>query len=322
MEFSTFINSTAVMTTDICANDGNATTVAQCAYRRGSLFNTHAVTGNITDVPLRDLPPDLEWPKLNPSFPKAVKMPMQLAPDTSLSNFTFALVSDARNSSIHQIGIGSNSTFLHHLVDNHLAPGNSFSYMAGSQSPTNPRDGHLIVGGYDKSSVAGTFSKDFPIYGPINQGERGCALHVTIDQLTLTLPGQSDIPMISGSLMGACIEPLDNVFRFPTDKLKQFKDLTSYDPNVVLPKDLLVIEEGLYYPQPFNGTLTFHIQGGPIVIIPSSELSWPVQALAPNGTKVTVPNTNVVNIFHKDAEENTPVLGKVFLSQLLLAVNY
>lgn len=108
---------------------------------------------------------------------------------------------------------------------------------------------------------------------------------------------------------------MDNLFRFPEDTFGHFQDLTGWDNGTSISDDLYVIEPGLYYDLPFNGSLKFSLVGGLKVEVPNSELSWPVRGLDPMGKKVVQNNITVVNVFNTKAPEGTATLGKVFLSQ-------
>lgn len=71
----------------------------------------------------------------------------------------------------------------------------------------NPRDGHLIVGGYNPPSLAGPFTT-FPMNSTITAGTRICDLRIQVDGLTLSRPNRPDVSLISaGTIMPSCIEP-------------------------------------------------------------------------------------------------------------------
>jgi hypothetical protein len=157
------------------------------------------------------LAPDPEWKILNePGFENAAKTVMQFPSGVGLDSALIALVgAEASNSSVGQLGLGNNSVLLKEMHSSGLSPSNGFAYLAGSQSYYSPRNGHLIIGGYDKLST----EKDFVTF-PMNaswNGNRPCPLHVTVSELTLQGPGiqnGQNVPLITpGHSAPACIEP-------------------------------------------------------------------------------------------------------------------
>lgn len=201
LEASTAVNNAVIMTTGICNNDHNST-FDQCVSRRGGLFNTNG-TSDYNIISVNDLPPDPGWA----TFTEAGHTTLQFASDISLPSFPIALPENAANSSVSQLGLANNSVFLHQLVDAGLSPANGFSFLAGSQSVFNPRDGHLIIGGYDRASLSGPFTT-YAMNSTTAAGSHACSLHVEVEALTLIRPNQPDVPLISGStLMSSCIEP-------------------------------------------------------------------------------------------------------------------
>jgi len=83
----------------------------------------------------------------------------------------------------------------------------------------------------------------------------------------------------------------------------------------LIPPDLYVSEEGLYYNTEFNGSLVLSLGGGMEVEIPSYELAGPLRGIDKNGQKAVNDDITVVNIFNGDTRGNTAVLGRRFLSQ-------
>lgn len=94
--------------------------------------------------------------------------------------------------------------------------------------------------------------------------------------------------------------------------------MTGWNENTKLSEDMIVVEPGLYYNSLFNGSLKFSLEGGLSVEIPAEELSWQARGIDTKGARVLDKNTTVVNIFNQTAPESTAILGKAFLSQVLI----
>jgi hypothetical protein len=305
------------MTTAICTNDHNIT-FDQCVSCRGGLFSVSGSNSNTTLV--NNLPPDPGWASFNPpGFTKAVTTTLQFPSDIILPSFPIALPDNAANASVSQLGLANDSVLLTQLVDTGLSPARGFSYLAGSQSVYGARDGHVIFGGFDRASLAGPFTT-YPMNSTVTAGSRDCTLHILVEALTLVRPNQSDLQLLSpGEIMPSCIEPLDYQFRLPENILGQFKTATNWSSETSVAQGIYVVEEGLYYVN-FQGSLTFSLQGGLEVVIPTEELAWPVRGLDSIGKKVLQNNITVVNIFSDSAPEDTASLGKVLLSQARLTL--
>jgi hypothetical protein len=309
------VNNTVVMTKQICVNITSGT-YSQCVSDRGGLFNEQEATSGFTPSQ-EGLAPDPVWDSFNPAFAGSANATVQFPSDISLPSYPIALVDVASNASLSQLGLANDSVFLREVVNAGWSSIPAFSILAGSQSVQQPRDGHLIIGGYDAASLAGPFS-NFTISNTTTAGSRVCSLQVEVDSLILSLPGHSDVELIAdGTPMISCIEPLDNLFRLPGTVIDLFQEHTGLrnDPSLVS-NQLLVVEPGLTFNSSFNGTLRFTLKNGPVVEIPNEELAQQLRGIDQTGKRVLQNNVTVVNIFNETAPEGTAVLGKVFLSQV------
>jgi hypothetical protein len=116
--------------------------------------------------------------------------------------------------------------------------------------------------------------------------------------------------------MNIDIRRYDNLFRLPPNELEGFQRATNWiNDTTMVPPDLYVVEPGLNYNNPFNGSLIFTLQDGLEVEIPAYELAGPLRGIDSNGQRVLNSNVTTVNIFDLKAPQNTATLGKVFLSQ-------
>lgn len=203
---SLVVNNTVVMANNICTSD-NSSMIYQCISRRGGVFNENQTTSDFIISSQADLAPDPVWDSFNPPFAKAANATIQLASDISLPSYPIGLVELAPNSSVSQLGLANDSVFLRELVNAGLTSVPAFGLLAGSQSVQQPRDGHLIVGGYDSASLNGPFV-NYTMSNTTAAGDRVCSLQVEVDELILSRPGQDDFQLVSkGTPMTSCIEP-------------------------------------------------------------------------------------------------------------------
>src|SRR5882724_9776276 len=109
----------------------------------------------------------------------------------------------------------------------------------------------------------------------------------------------------------------DNLFRLPSNELDVFTRATNWvNDTSMVPSNLYIVEPGLNYNTPFNGSLIFTLLDGLEVEIPSYEMAGPLRGIDTNGQRVLSNNITTVNIFDHKAPQDTASLGKVFLSQV------
>lgn len=206
---STVVNNTLVMGAEVCSNDHNGT-LAQCTSRRGGLFDIAAAGSSFVNISLADLAADTGWREIMkplPPFTVAGKTTLQLPADISVP-MSIAVITQGQNHTAGHLGLGLGSVFLRNLVSQGLATAPAFGINAGSQSHSNPRDGSLVLGGYDKASVNGHFINYTMEYPVIQRTEsRICPLQVTIEKLIFRSASGADVELISVSQpTPACIE--------------------------------------------------------------------------------------------------------------------
>ena len=189
------VNNTVVMTKQICVNITSGT-YSQCVSDRGGVFNEQEATAGFTPSQ-EGLAPDPVWDGFNPAFAGSANASVQFPSDVTLPSYPIALADVAPNASLSQLGLANDSVFLREVVNAGWSSIPAFSILAGSQSVQQPRDGHLMIGGYDAASLAGPFS-NFTISNTTTAGGRVCSLQVEIDSLILSLPGQSDVELNTG----------------------------------------------------------------------------------------------------------------------------
>jgi hypothetical protein len=151
---STVVNSTLVISDSFCQNNDNLT-AAQCASSCGNTYNISASGDSFQSTPNTLLIQDPLWAD-NSSQPLYSLITgetlLQLPSDQSLSNDSFGIISSGENQNVGHFGPASNSSFLQLALSESPIPGNGFALDAGSQSVTSPRNGSLVLGGYNPAS--------------------------------------------------------------------------------------------------------------------------------------------------------------------------
>jgi len=272
---------------------------------------------------LKDLNPG--WGIFGNKLTAAATATMQLLDDRITD--TVGLITEGQKSTQSHLALSSGSTFLARLKEGGLIGALSWGLNSGSQSLRFPRVGSLVLGGFDKGSLAGPFY-DYPI-NPAPLETRYCPLQVLVTGLTVTSRNETkNIFIDKANKLSACIEPYDNLFRMPENLLGQFQRLLG--GSLVEPKEyadkLFNLEPGLVYRKDsgadLNATMRFTINYNQTVEIPFYEVQRSLVGLDTNGSVLVDPDYNQLQIFPLPAPGDAAVLGKVFLSQLYLYVNY
>lgn len=205
---STAVNSMLVIGSEFCQNYPNIT-MAQCESLCGNTFNTSAAgTSYNPSSPNAILAPNPVWAEISPQPLPAGATLLDLPPDDLISKLPIGIITDGDHQNVGQLGLATDSEFLQFAHCSGIIPTNGLGFNAGGQSITKPRDGSLVLGGYDLASIDGAFNY-FPI-GSASSSEKACPFQVTITQLVLRYPmseGSTDVILTSsGILVPACIE--------------------------------------------------------------------------------------------------------------------
>ncbi|KAK3939396.1 hypothetical protein QBC46DRAFT_438060 [Diplogelasinospora grovesii] len=329
---STVVNSTFLQSSEICGSDqladnGYTMTPAQCRSRRGGFITVSDVASAAIDG-LDTLNPG--WISIGNVIKFAAQAPLQLL--TKTVTVVEGLITEGQMSTTSHLGLAASSTLLQAMKDAGLILARSWGLNAGSSSVLFPRDGSLVLGGFDQASLAGPFN-EYAIAVPDILSDRHCPLQISVTGLTLNIktPNQtvSETLVDNSNKLPACIEPYDNLFRMPQSVLKQFQQYfaqyTKYtgapvDPSKYQSSSLFNLEPGIVYPASagdFNFTLRFTINDDLTVEIPLYELWRPLRGLDANGNLVLDTGYNELQIYGSPAPEDAPVLGKAFLSQVI-----
>ncbi|KAL2136888.1 hypothetical protein VTI74DRAFT_614 [Chaetomium olivicolor] len=339
---STVLSNSFLTTDDLCTGSqlvdiqGLRLTDAQCRSRRG---------GYITQArPLPEAPTDglaaanPNWIALGNNITSAAVATLRFL-DQSVT-MTVGLIRSGQQSTASHLGLDAGSVLLRSLKDKSLIAARSFGLNVGSQSAEFPRRGSLVLGGYDQASFASSSVAEYPI-STAKLNNRHCPLQVQVEKLTLSArrsPNSTDTEdrEIWGQAnpVTFCIEPYDNLFRLPNNTILQvtefFKARTGYSGTPVPTSDyqdkLANLEPGLVYPRSaasaFNGSMRLTLKDGFTVDIPVHEMQRPLRGLDSNGQVVVDNDYTEIQIYGKEAPGLAPVLGKTFLSQVYLYVDY
>lgn len=208
---STVVDNTLLISSNICTGvlPPNMTTQAQCQSYHGGTFNIAAAGTSFHNISLStaNLPLDQGWTRFNPPYTAAGETDLHVVSNVAIPNMTVVVITEGINFTAGHIGLGKDSVILHHLKDSNMIPSLGFGLNAGSQSIQNPRDGSLVLGGYDSASVTSSFYTHTMNYSDMLFG-RHCPLQVQIEGLQLLVEGQEPIQLIGeGDGHAACIEP-------------------------------------------------------------------------------------------------------------------
>ena len=327
---STVTNNTIAIGKDVCASDENLS-LAQCASLHGRLFDIDSAKEKkeYTEEALSELAPDPGWETvMNPykAFSAAGSATLRL-PGAAVT-MTIAVQNEGVNFTGHHLGLGPEAPIFSALDAQDVISARVFGLNVGQRSSSSgqPSQGNLIIGGIDNQRTAGSmYEFDMTEYS-VNLNDRVCPLQVEMVGMTLQIPGEEDETLISESQPAqACLEGYDGKIRLPPIPLDTFQRLTGYYASDIEldQSNFALVEPGLLYNGPkFAGSLTVTLKGGLEVKIPNSELCQPARALDRDGQYVSLGNISEVNIYNRSAPLNAAVLGRAFLSQIYLAVNY
>ncbi|KAK4031426.1 hypothetical protein C8A01DRAFT_21342 [Parachaetomium inaequale] len=342
---STVVTNTFLTTEDVCAGNGRVDsqgltlTDPQCRSRRGGfIFRNQSLQGAPTDG-LDAANPN--WKAFNTNITAAATASLRVF--DQVVPMVVGLISSGQQSTASHLGLASGSILLEALKDKQLITARSFGLDVGSRSILAPRRGTLTIGGYDQASLASPWHQYNVVLDKLQ--ERFCPLQVSVTDVTLhgtffdpktnttgQVPEKTIVSRESGTKF--CIEPYDNLFRFPSGSLEAvdsfFKSATGWaggpvsDPHN-FSTNLVDLEPGLVYPAAagsFNATLSITINNEFTVEVPTHELWRPLRGLDAAGNVALDSRFNELQIYGSKAAGYAPVLGKAFLSQVYLFVDY
>ncbi|KAL8903485.1 MAG: hypothetical protein Q9207_003898 [Kuettlingeria erythrocarpa] len=234
----------------------------------------------------------------------------------TVAGYPLVMNSDLISGPASGLPLGQNSSFLAAVTEARVAPSSIWGLDAGDRS-LSPRDGSLVVGGYDTSRIVGDLTT-FPIG---NWTKLPCPLQVTVTEVWYFTPGTSTRNSLFDSnttSMTACVEPFQQRFTFLPSMVKQFARWTRYNDTY----------PALTFPSPPDGALEIKLDNGYRTIVPNDHLFTPKRGSDDDGHYV-VTNSSIVESGIEDNTDNMdgdsdlrPILGGLFLSFNYLVVDY
>ena len=214
------------------------------------------------------------------------------------------------------------------MTESRLAPSSVWGLDAGDRS-LSPRDGKLVIGGYDTSRLAGNLST---FYLGNWTSQLPCPLQVRVTAVTCVFPngslgsvlGGSDLDGVhnDSSGMAACVEPFQERFTFTPLMVERFVSITGYDNSTNSPY------AGLNFPAHSRpqGTLQIKLDNDYTTTIPNKQLFTLKRGSDDNGLYV-VTNSSIFEAgiaYNVDVDPKTvqPRLGGLYLTFNYLIVDY
>ncbi|KAK0732179.1 aspartic peptidase domain-containing protein [Lasiosphaeris hirsuta] len=328
---STVINSTLVSQESLCMVS-NTLEPHKCEGLRGGFFNENS-SSTWTGVSLsafNDTRSNPIWEHFNaPGFTQVgydtINFPNE---NVALYGAGIALNQYGNDSNAGMIGLGKDSVFLADAVRQGRAGSKGWSLDAGSQSVAKPRDGELVVGGYNAGRTDGSFS-----WSNVSdmRGDRPCPLRTKITHMSVTLANGESVPIMSNAeVVDACIEPYDNLFRFTPGMLLNWKSITGFNESLDVyssegARNMSFNEYGLSYDSSRvdDWSLAITLDNGYKTTVPAHELQRPLLGFDNVGNRRAVPGvTNMQILNEPTGDGEVPTLGKIFLSRSYLGVDY
>jgi hypothetical protein len=319
------LNTTRIRNSRDCDLQGNATAVTGCEGASGGVYSTN---GTFEAAPPGTFNSTLDPAPMGAQVINGYDTATFFA-GLTVPKFPFQVWSkqDATNKST--MAFGADSSVLKALRHVNVIPSRFMGIFMGSRSQNQPLDGHIIIGGYDRSCVKGPF-KNFTM----KAGNLGilCPLQVGIRNIQVTnLNGTSSTSLMAdvGSIVPACIDPLQNQFTLTQAMYARWASFTQHPSNFTTPTTINDPNSNLQlYPianEPLIGNITITLDNGYTTTIPHYELVSQQRGTDPEG-KYAVINSSVlmaaVGTGATDYGQDIPLLGGVYLSQNYLTVDY
>jgi hypothetical protein len=319
------LNTTRIRNSRDCALQGNATAVTSCEGASGGVYSTNSTFEAATPGTLNStLDPTPIGATVIDGYDTAT-----FYAGLTVPKFPFEVWSNQDATNKSTMAFGPNSSVLKVLRYVNAVPSRFMGIFMGSRSQSQPIDGHLIIGGYDRSRVKGPF-KNFTM----NAGNLGilCPLQVGIRNIQVTsLNGTSSTSLMAdvGSIVPACIDPLQNEFTLTQAMYTRWASFTQHSSNFTTPTTINDPSTNLQlYPmanEPLIGNITITLDNGYTTTIPHYELVSQQRGTDSEG-KYAVINSSVlmaaVGTGATDYGQDIPLLGGVYLSQNYLTVDY
>ncbi|KAK4209021.1 hypothetical protein QBC37DRAFT_324644 [Rhypophila decipiens] len=325
--------------------DRGSMSAGECRSRRGNFLEDGgfelAASGDVLGT-LNNQNPN--WVHNTGNFELATTSPIEILPELVLP-VTSGLITKGDQHTQSHLPLNEKSTIIEALHTAGYITERSFSIDVGSEDFHSPRNGLLTFGGYNPSRVLGDFPKfDIDMDAlKLEDTERYCPLQVNIDTVTVYINGKPFDLIFRDNKSPACIEMYDRLLRLPEISLKILRDALDglQDVELIPPAgehkdsryengddgEILDPEPGLIF-RSNNETsgvltsMTIKIKDGPTVTLNERDLVQPLVGLSSDGTRVSNDSYSKIMVYQTAGQGLAPILGRAFLSKLLMYVNY
>lgn len=220
------------------------------------------------------------------------------------------------------------------MTEARIAPSTIWGLDAGDRS-LSPRDGKLVIGGYDASRFSGNLTT-FPLGNW--SAQRRCPLQVRVTSLRYVLPyaaapgyllggpafdsiSPQDYGTPESEAMLACVDPFQEHFTFTPSMAKTLSYLIEAGGSPSPSNDLNFSAHN-----PPKGTLEIVLDNGYKTTIPNDHLFTPERGSNDNGDYVITNSSHIVTGITYNANNDPgtvqPLLGGLYLTFNYLIVDY
>ena len=220
---------------------------------------------------------------------------------------------------LHALGLGSDSTFLNGLVKAGRIPSRVWSIFWGRMwTDVGAMDGQVVLGGYDREKVIGrnfTQSLDY-------SEETGCwtGMKVTVSSLFVNFRNGTDFNIMPrNSAIQTCIVPHRQLLlEAPSSIVDAFESATEVQD--IGPSFGLHWSARLFNSSFFDGEITFILSNGLQVRIPNSQFLTPFVDIVRNGSRVVEKSRR--ELLMNGLSDQPATLGRYFLTAAYLMVDH
>lgn len=220
---------------------------------------------------------------------------------------------------LHALGLGSDSTFLNGLVKAGQIPSRVWSIFWGRMwTDVGAMDGQVVLGGYDQDKVIGrNFTQ------PLDYSEEtGCwtGMKVTVSNLLVNFRNGTDFSIMPrNSAVQTCIVPHRQLLlEAPGSIVDAFESATRMKN--IGPSFGLHWSARLFNSTIFDGDVTFILSNGLQVRIPNSQFLTPFVDVARNGSRVI--DKSRTELLMNGVGNQPATLGRYFLTAAYLMVDH
>lgn len=204
--------------------------------------------------------------------------------------------------------LGADSDFLKLGVETGMIPSTVFGLWTGSRSTSNPVDGSLVLGGYDKTRYKGEF-KTF-------DSEPKCEFCVIITDLMYETEDKS-VSLFSNASesLQVALQPSTRVMYVPQNVWENFRDASGgiYDAGYL----------NYYAGNPPKGNITATLQNGYKTTIPTEELFYYPRGFDDQGKYDVKNNTYQIGLFMNQTNDGYVMdWGIPFLTMNYIIADY